>query len=382
MKRTAEVAIVGGGVIGCSIAYHLARLGMKDVAVYERDYLAAGSTGRCGAGVRAQWGTEMNCRLAFESIKRFEHLAEELDYPSIEFKQGGYLILAFSEAQLDQFRKNVSLQNRLGIPSRLVTPDEARRIVPHLGAPDLVGATFSRTDGHCNPFKVTDAYARAARRLGVEINTRTEVTGFAVEHGRITRVLTSRGPVNCGHVVNAAGPYSQVIASMAGVPVPVYSQRHQVLVTEPVAPVQEPMVISFAHGLYCQQTPHGSFIIGLGDPGEPKGFDTGHSWQFISDAARKIAHVLPPLGGLRVVRQWSGLYNMTPDAQPILGAAPDPCNFWLAIGYSGHGFMLAPMVGLIMAQEILGHEPEIEVAKRLDLGRFARGELILEPSVV
>ncbi|MDP2872788.1 MAG: FAD-binding oxidoreductase [Bacillota bacterium] len=382
MKRSVEVAIVGGGVIGCSIAYNLARLGLTDVAVYERHYLAAGSTGRCGAGVRAQWGTEMNCLLASGSIRRFERLAEELDYPSIEFKQGGYLILAFSEVQMDQFRKNVSLQNRLEIPSRLVTPGEARRIVPHLGAPDLVGATFSNTDGHCNPFKVTDAYARAARRLGVEINTHTGVTGFAVEHGRITRVLTNRGPVACRHVVNASGPYSQVTAAMAGVSLPVYSQRHQVMVTEPVAPMQDPMVISFTHGLYCQQTPHGSFIIGLGDPDEPKGFDTGHTWQFIADAARKIAHLLPPLGRLRVVRQWSGLYNMTPDAQPILGPAPEPSNFWLAVGYSGHGFMLAPMVGLIIAQELLGQEPEIPAVKHLDLGRFARGELILEPSVV
>lgn len=382
MKRLVEVAIVGGGVIGCSIAYHLAQLGMRDVAIYERSYLAAGSTGRCGAGVRAQWGTEMNCRLSFESLKRFERLEEELDYPSIDFKQGGYLILAFTEAQLEQFARNVALQHSFGIPSRLISPDEARQIVPHLGAPDLLGATFSETDGHCCPFKVTDAYARAARRLGVEINTGTEITGFSIEHGRVNRVLTSRGPVNCKHVVNAAGPYSQVVATMAGVRLPVYSQRHQVLVTEPVAPMQKPMVISFAHGFYCQQTPHGSFIMGLGDPEEPKGFDTGHSWQFIRDVARKLAHILPPLTALRVVRQWSGLYNMSPDAQPILGAAPEPDNYWLAVGYSGHGFMLAPMVGLIIAQEILGLEPEIEIAKKLDLGRFARGELILEPSVV
>jgi len=381
VKDRVEVAIIGGGVVGCSIAYNLARLGVKDVAVYEKSFLASGSTGRCGAGVRAQWGTEMNCRLALAGIRAFETLPQELDYPDIEFKQGGYLILAFTEAQMDQFRKNVALQNSLGIPSRLVTPEEARTIVPHLDAADLLGATFCGIDGHSNPFKVTDAYAKAARRLGVEINDYTEVKAVSVAGGRVTGLETTHGHVQCGALVNAAGPYSQVIAAMAGLELPLYSQRHQVLVTEPVGPVQNPMVLSFTHGVYCQQVPHGSFIIGVGDPAEPTGYNIGHSWQFLADISAKVNYLLPPLGKLRVVRQWSGLYNMSPDSQPILGAAGEPANLWQAIGFSGHGFMLAPVVGRIIAQMMTGQTPEIDV-HRLDLGRFARGELVLEPSVV
>jgi sarcosine oxidase subunit beta len=187
--------------------------------------------------------------------------------------------------------------------------------------------------------------------------------------------------VQCGALVNAAGPYSQVIAAMAGLELPLYSQRHQVLVTEPVGPVQNPMVLSFTHGVYCQQVPHGSFIIGVGDPAEPTGYNIGHSWQFLADISAKVNYLLPPLGKLRVVRQWSGLYNMSPDSQPILGAAGEPANLWQAIGFSGHGFMLAPVVGRIIAQMMTGQTPEIDV-HRLDLGRFARGELVLEPSVV
>jgi len=381
MKRRVEVAIVGGGVIGCAIAYYLTQLGLRDIAVFERSYLASGSTGRCGAGVRAQWGTEMNCRLAQSSIHDFETLADELDYPSIDFKQGGYLILAFGRAQLDQFGRNVALQNSLGIQSRLVTPDEARRIVPHLVAPDLLGATFCPTDGHCDPFKVTDAYAQAARRGGAEIHTATTVTGLRVCAGRITTVETDRGPVDCGLLVNAAGPHAAQIAAMAGCEIPYMTQRHQIMVTEPVAAMQDPMVISFSHGLYCQQTPRGSFIMGLGDPAEPVGFDMGHSWQFLADLASKIDYLMPALGSLRVVRQWSGLYEVTPDSQPLLGLAPEPANLWLAAGFSGHGFMLAPMVGRILAQLICGQAPEIDVSP-LDLGRFARGELMREPSVV
>ncbi len=383
MKRSVSIAVIGGGVVGTSIAYNLARLGVTDVAIYERSYLASGSTGRCGAGVRAQWGTEMNCRLAKAGIGYLMGLEEELDYPDIEFKQGGYLILAFTEAQVEQFRSNVALQNRLGIQSRLVSPAEAREIVPHLGAPGLLAATFCGTDGHCNPFSVTDAYARAARRLGVEINTYTEVIGFRTAGGRVTGLETSSGRVDCELVVNAAGPYSQHVAAMAGVDLPVFSQRHQVLVTEPVDPVQRPMVLSFTHGVYCQQTPHGSFIIGVGDPDEPKGFDIGHSWQFLADIAAKVDYLLPPLGRLRVVRQWSGLYNVSPDSQPILGqvGGDGPRNMWLAVGFSGHGFMLAPVVGRIMAQMIAGSPAEVDVSM-LDLGRFERGQLVLEPSVV
>ncbi len=198
---------------------------------------------------------------------------------------------------------------------------------------------------------------------------------------RITGLRTDKGPVDCEVVVDVAGPYSAAVAAMAGVTLPVYSQRHQILVTEPVEPLQGPMVISFSHGFYCQQLPKGSFVTGIGDPREPKGRDTGHSWQFLADVASKVVEILPLLARLRVVRQWSGLYNVTPDAQPILGPVERPANFWLACGFSGHGFMLAPVVGLISAQMILGLKPEMDISL-LDLGRFDRGELVVEPSVV
>ncbi|MEC9489034.1 MAG: FAD-binding oxidoreductase [Halanaerobium sp.] len=384
MKNKADVVIIGGGVVGCSIAYNLARDGVQDVVLLEKDYLAAGSTGRCGAGVRQQWGTETNCRLAQASIAILEELEERLDYHgSIEFKQGGYLLLALTEKEWNQFQENVKLQNRLGIPSRLLTPVEAKEIVPHLNIEDnrIYGATFCPTDGHANPFKVTEAYAIAAKRLGVEINKYTEALDIKVEKGRITGVLTSRGLIKTDTVVNAAGGYSQDVAAMAGIDLPVYSERHQILVTEPVEPLQGPMVMSFSGNFYIQQTPHGSFIMGQGDPNEPKGYDLGHSWQFLTEMTGKAIRYLPLLGQLRVVRQWSGLYNITPDAQPIICQVSELPGYYLAAGYSGHGFMLSPITGELISEMIRGKATSIDISM-LDLGRFARGELFLEPSVV
>lgn len=382
MDQTAEVVVIGGGINGLSTAYNLARLGCRDVVLIEQGYLASGSTGRCGAGVREQWGTEMNCRLAKASIKMFEHLNEELEYDGdIEFKQKGYLILAHTEKEYEQFKKNVALQNSLGIPSELVTPERAKEIVPMLDIEGLLAATYCPEDGHINPFKTVEAYARAARRFGVRIETYTRVTGIKKEGDRITGVVTDRGEIDAPVLVNTAGAYANPIGKMVGLDLPVYPERHQILVTEPVEPIQDPMVMSFSRRFYCQQTPHGSFIMGMGDPNEPKDFDLGHSWQFLKEMSRTITHHLPAMAGLRVVRQWAGLYENSPDRQPIIGGAPGLPGFYMAIGFSGHGFMLGPMAGKVLAEMILGMSTSIDV-NMLDLGRFDRGEPIIEPSVV
>lgn len=381
MKNKASVVIIGGGVVGCAIAYNLAKMGLKDIVLVEKDYLAAGATGRCGAGVRQQWGTEMNCRLAKESMHIFENMNEILETKrDIELKQEGYLLLAYSDREVEQFKKNIQLQHSLDIPSRLITPKEAKEIVPYLNTDKLVGGAFCPTDGHANPFLVTQAYAEAARRLGVEIYTHTEVSEIKHNNGKIAGVVTNRGFIETEKIVNAAGGYSAIIGEMVDLEIPIYSERHQILVTEPVEPMQGPMVMSFSYNIYCQQSPHGSFIMGFGDPNEPRDLNIKSSWQFLEEMAHKASWLLPPLKHLRVVRQWSGLYNITPDRQPILCEAPDLPGFYMAIGFSGHGFMIAPMVGIVMAEMILGEELSIKLD--LDLGRFKRGELILEPSVV
>ncbi|AEG60524.1 NAD(P)/FAD-dependent oxidoreductase [Desulforamulus ruminis] len=382
MNKTADYVVIGGGVIGCSIAYNLARKGARKIVLIEKKYLTSGATGRCGAGLRMQFGTETNCLLAKKSIEIYEHLEEELDYQgSIELKQGGYLLLAYTEKMVEQFHKNLGVQHQLGIPSRWVTPEESKEIVPHLNTQGLLGATFCQKDGHCNPFKTTDAYAKAASRLGVEIMTYTEVTRLLSRDGKITGVETDKGVIESPVVILCAGSYSKDLAATIGIDLPLTPERHQILVTEPVEMMQEPMVMSFYHGLYCQQVPHGSFVMGLGDPNEPKEYNQNSSWQFLHEMAAKVTFLLPPLANLRVVRQWAGLYDLTPDRQQILGSVPGIEGFHLAAGFSGHGFMIAPMTGRLMAEYILGEETSLPISM-FDFSRFERGELYVEPSVV
>ncbi len=382
MSKTANVVIIGGGISGVAIAYNLAKKGVKDIVVVEKGYLASGSTGRCGAGVRMQWGTELNCSFAKYSIDFFEKANEELEYDGdIEFKQGGYLIVASTEKEEIQFKKNLELQHRLGIPSKFLTPKEAKEIIPYMDETKITCATFCPRDGHLNPFKTTDAYAKAARRLGVEIMTYTTVTGIKVENGKIAGVETDKGFISAPIVVNAAGGYSKQIGDMAGVDIPLYPERHQILVTEPVAPLQGPMYMSFSLNIYCQQSPEGSFIMGRGDANEPRDFNINSSWSFMEEMAETCCTLLPLLKKLNVVRQWSGLYEITPDRQPIYGAVNEVEGFYLACGFSGHGFMFGPATGIVMAETILGQPTTLNIAS-LDKDRFARGEEVWEPSVV
>lgn len=382
MSKNADIVIIGGGISGCSIAYNLAKKGVKNIVVIEKQFLCSGSTGRCGAGIRMQWGTERNCLLSKMSVEFYEHANEELEYDyDIEFNQGGYLMVAGNQKEFDLFKKNVEIQNRLGIPSEVLTPKEAKEIIPYMDETKITGATFCKKDGHLNPFHTTQAYANAAKRLGVEIMTFTTVTGIDVKNGRVVGVKTDKGYISTPIVVDAAGGYSKEIGKMAGIDVPVYPQRHEILVTEPLDYLQGPMYMGFSLNIYIQQAPNGTFIMGRGDENEPKDFRTTSSWQFMEEMAKTCGTLLPLLKNLNVVRQWAGLYCMTADAHPIYGAVKEVEGFYLACGFSGHGFMLGPATGLLMAQTILGEPTTISI-DNLDKDRFSRGELIHEPAVV
>jgi sarcosine oxidase subunit beta len=382
MIKSADIVVIGGGVVGCSTAYNLAKLGAGKVVVLEKNYLASGSTGRCGAGMRMQWGTETNCLLSRESVKMLSHLPELLDVNvDIEFTQNGYLMPAYSKKMAEQFKQNLLLQNSLEIPARWLSPEESLEIVPFLNTQGMFGATYCAEDGHCNPFKVTEAYAQAARKLNVEIYTDTEVKGIVTKNGKVISVRTNQGDIQTDTVVNAAGGYAKTVGRMVDIELPIFPERHEILVTEPVEPTMGPMVMSFYHNLYCQQSPHGSFIMGIGHPNEPESYNIKSSWQFLRDMAERLVEILPPLAGLNIVRQWAGLYDMCPDRTPILGNSPSLSRFFTAAGFSGHGFMISPITGQLMAEMVMG-KPTAFPIQMFDAGRFERGELFVEPSVV
>lgn len=378
MSEKAEFVIVGGGTVGCAIAYYLAKKGFEDIVLLEKRYLTSGSTGRCAASMRMQWGTELNCRLTKRSIRLYEDLEEELG-KDIEFEQSGYLLITFEDDQAEQLEKNMKLQHEFDIPSRRVGKKEIEEMVPYLNSEKLSGAFFGEDDGYACPFKTTFAYADAAEELGVEIKTHTEVIDIEKSGGSVSRVITDRGEIKTDKVINATGPYARHVGEFLGLSHPVEPERHQILVTEPLEKLVDPMVMSFHHNSYIQQVPHGGFLMGYGVE-EPKKINYNHSWEFLENMSRYAYEQLPILKDVRIVRQWAGHYGISPDGQPLLGEVPEVEGYYLALGCA-RGFMLAPAIGEIMAQYFSGEEPVISV-DRLNEKRFAEGDLIFEPAVV
>jgi sarcosine oxidase subunit beta len=381
MKKGYDVVIIGGGIVGCSTAFELAKRGVTDVLLIEKGYISSGATGRCGAGIRQQWGSELNASLAMESTEIFEHLEEYTGYNhSCELHQGGYLLVAYTEKEWEQFQENLKVQHRLGIDSRAVDLKEAKEIVPFLNTEGMFGATFCQKDGHANPFHCTQAYAQGAKRLGVDIATYTTVTGLTTSGGRISGVETDHGYVEARTVINCANTRAPELARMVGDEIPVYAERHQALVTEPVAPLMDCMVMSFHRSYYVQQTPHGSFVMGIGPQEEPS-HNFRSSWQFLERNCAIICEALPPLRKLRVVRQWAGQYDLSPDRNPIINEAGKAKGFYSVCGFSGHGFMVSPRVAILLANYLTNQKDSLDI-RRFSAKRYETGELLLEPAVV
>ncbi len=385
VPATADAVVVGGGINGLAIAYELARRGLREVVVVEGGYLGSGATGRCGGGIRQQWTTEANIRLAQESVAIYETLSAELGYQTF-FRQGGYLMVTADPADRPALQQVVALQNRCDVPSTFLEPAECLKIVPQLDISGVAAATFCPKDGTAYPFSVVWGYARAAARAGVRVHIQTRVRSIRADAGRIQGVETDRGPISTRIVVLAAGSWTKALAAPLGVDLPNWQERHEIMVSESLKPCLEPMVISISNGIYFSQSMRGELVGGIGDPAEahwtaPAQFDVRSQLRFAIRFARALIEIYPPARHLRLMRQWAGIYDMTPDHRPILGGVPGLTGYYHICGFSGHGFMLAPTAARRLARHITTGEPD-EILASLALSRFAEGKVETDRFVV
>ena len=381
MKNKADVVIIGGGVNGCSLAYQLAKRGIN-VVIVEKNYLSSGATGACGAGIRQQWSTKENAELAINSVKIFENLSRELGQ-DIEFCQGGYLVIIHDDKEMEQAEKNVSMQRSLGLKVDILGSKEINDVVSILDVKGMnaIGATFCPTDGHANPFKTTFAYADASRRNGAEIYTHTEVVDIKIDNERITGVKTDKGTIQTSVVVNAAGVHSKDIAEMIKVKLPIVPFRKEIMATERLEPLFEAMVISFKDGIYFSQQKEGQIVGGIPIPKERSGYKTTPTFAFIQHMAKTLTRYAPVLKHVNMLRHWTGFYDVTPDARPILGEVKEVKGFIQCNGFSGHGFMLSPMVTKLLTDLIVDGKTS-DILESLNLERFKVKKIEREMSVV
>ncbi|HKS29986.1 MAG TPA: FAD-dependent oxidoreductase [Pyrinomonadaceae bacterium] len=386
MAETAEVVVIGGGIVGASIAYHLAEAGCRDVLVIEREaHQGKGSTGKSMGGVRAQFSTPVNILMSLYSIDFFSRFEEATGYPA-DYRAHGYLFVATSARHLDYLRANMERQMKLGLRNvRLVSREEIVEIVPQLRDDDIVGGTFCPTDGFVDPHSVMMGFMLRARELGARLWLSTEVTGIEVENDEVRAVSTTRGRVETRNVVNAAGAWAANVASLAGCELPVVPLRRQLVPTEPFdgLPARFPMVIDMSTGFHFRREGRG-ILLAWNDPAETPGFKTDFDLSFIEKILVRAAERVPCLSEAEVnpQRAWAGLYEMTPDHHAIIGGAPGVRGLFLANGFSGHGVMHSPATGHLISELILYGETRLLDARPLRPERFSEGDLLKEAAIL
>jgi sarcosine oxidase subunit beta len=360
MGERAESVIIGGGIIGASIAYHLTLLGCRDVVLLEKDRLASKATGVCPGGIRSQWQDETACLYARESVKFFERIGEELhpDFP-LPFRQTGYLFIAHSPSTFEVFRKNVALQNRLEIPSELLGPADIASIVPDLDLEGVVGGSFCRKDGFIEDSDgLTQVLVERAKEGGAAVRLEPAL-GIERRGSRVTGVVTPSGLIEAASVILAAGCDSAALARPLGLELPITVERRRMLYTDRIERrVLEPLVAAMDVGWAGKQLIDG--VIYMGYLREAK--ERRDDWAYTEQVAGLFLELMPSFSDMGIKRLVDGFYDTSPDGHPFLGPAGGLDGYFQAAGFSGHGYMLSPAVGRVMAEMVLGLEPSLPVA--------------------
>jgi sarcosine oxidase subunit beta len=373
VPRTAGVVIIGGGVVGCSIAYHLAGRGVRDVVVLERETVGSGTTSKAAGGIRAQFPTETEIRFSLEAIKVFERFEDEFGVDP-GYKKIGYLFLVSDPADLRGFEPRMALQRRLGVDVRVIAPDDAKKLVPALRVDDLVAAVWGPGDGLAGPAEVTNGFARRARERGAKIVEGVRVTAIPRNNRRVTGVATTDGDIAAPLVINAAGPSAATVGRLAGVEIAVHPRRRHIFFTEPFPQIPGPVPLTTdrASGFYFRKEMEQVLL----SPGDVE--DIGADFEVpvdrgkIEETVTKAVHRVPALEQASIAGGWAGLRPLTPDDHAIIGWAPGVEGFFLAVGFGGHGFQHSPATGRHVADWIVDGKPSMDLSL-FDPGRFAAG---------
>ena len=382
IPTSTDIVIIGGGVMGASIAYHLASRGTEKLVLLEKESLfGQGSTGRCAGGVRYQFGTEVNIKLSLASLPMLERFKEEIGQ-EIDYRKCGYLFLLSNENDLKVFQHNVEMQRKLGVQTEWLDGNEIRKRLPMMKLDDVIAGTFHQKDGLVDPNSVVMGYISASQKMGVKAITDADVTGIRTSGDKVEGVETSQGFIKTRMVVNAAGAWAGQIGQMAGVHIPIQPIRRQMFTTSPMTEIPQdfPFVIDFSKLLYFHREGEG-FLIGMSNPSEKPGFDISvdQNWEMANLEA--AIERMPLLENASRASHWAGLYEVTPDAHPIFGKT-NVDGFLVCAGFSGHGFMHGPVAGKLMSEFILDGVFSTVDVSMLDLLRFDEGRLIKEYNVV
>jgi len=382
LPRKADVVIIGGGVMGTSTAYHLVKRGQTNILLLEREsFFGTGATGRCAGGIRHQFNTEVNIRLSQKSLAMIDTLEEETGQSAM-VRKCGYLFVLTDEKDVPVFQKTLKLQDSLGVKTEWLSGDEVSRLAAPCVFPDAIGGTFNPDDGLADPNSIVMGYIKAARRQGAVCLTDCTVTDFELENNKVRKVLTSLGSVETETVVNACGPWSTFLGNVIDLEIPVSPLRRQWFVTEkvPELPAEFPFVIDFSQSLYFHREASG-LLSGMSNPNQKFGTDQSIDQDWEIRHIKEALARLPLLENSGIKARQAGLYELTPDAHPIIGSTPVD-GFYLLTGFSGHGFMQGPICGKLMAEILIDGKASSVDISMLDYKRFEENRLIQEYNVV
>ncbi len=382
MREKADAVIIGGGIIGLSVAFYLAREKAGNIVVIEKEpFLGSGATSKAAGGIRAQFSTKVNIEMSMLSEKLFERFEEDTGAKAL-FDQVGYMFLLQTDDEVTQFTKSYELQKSLGLNVQMLKPDEIPQYAPHISLDGIQFATFCPDDGLGDPHEFLSGYEHAARRMGVEIAFETEVTGIETNNGTVNLIKTSQGNIETPLVVNCTGPQTKLIGQMYGVDIPVEPIKRQIVTTGELDFLKPffPMVVDVKSGLYFHKESKG-MLLGWADKAVQPSFDISIDPDYTDAILEKALDRIPQLEQAEVANQWAGLYETTPDHHAIIGWDSEIKGIFHCTGFSGHGFMQAPAAGLVTAEVITGKEPSVDITS-LSPDRFGVGVTVDETNVI